>query len=183
MPRNFAMQMGCNWPTAVSDQFKGSFPGSAILHIRALRDETRRARAVVMNRGTTHTPRNGRCVCILRLQFRIGLLIHSRAELRSRVAIPFHDSPRVSRLISLLNPPAVDRKWKLTAHLFSRSPRRESPFLPDTWRFNVEENVWGWIDFPLSPRLRLTKDSFSSDLEKKEIGKVFNYNLSALFLL
>lgn len=101
MPRNFAMQMGCNWPTAVSDQFKGSFPGSAILHIRALRDKTRRARAVVMNRGTTHTPRNGRCVCILRLQFRIGLLIHSRAELRSRVAIPFHDSPRVSRLISL----------------------------------------------------------------------------------
>lgn len=51
VPRNFAMQMACNWPTAVSDQFKGSFPGWAILHIRPLRREEP---SHVMNWGTTH---------------------------------------------------------------------------------------------------------------------------------
>ena len=90
MPRNFAMQMGCNWPTAVSDQFKGSFPGSAILHIRALRDETRRARARGDESGDhTHAAQR-------------ALHVHPPAAISDRplldslscgTSIPFHDSP------------------------------------------------------------------------------------------
>ena len=91
----------CKWvvtdPPQCRTNLKDHFPARP--YFTSERCETRRGERelVVMNRGTTHTPRNGRCMCILRLQFRIGLvLIHSRAELRSPSTIP----PRVSRLIS-----------------------------------------------------------------------------------
>lgn len=105
MPRNFAMQMGCNWPTAVSDQFKGSFPGSAILHIRALR--------AWWWIGGPHTrPRNTRAACASFPppgNFGSPLLIHSRAQLRPSNRFPA--SFEINHNPPAINPPA-DRKWK-----------------------------------------------------------------------
>lgn len=58
--------MACNWPTAVSGQFKGSFPGPATLHIRALRrsSEPLREERAAWWIGGPHTLRTARLICV-----------------------------------------------------------------------------------------------------------------------
>lgn len=66
VPQDFTMQMACNWPTAVSGQFKGSFPGPATLHIRALRrsSEPPREERAAWWIGGPHTLRTAPRICV-----------------------------------------------------------------------------------------------------------------------